>query len=202
MSGRSETTSAAVLPPGRWADGMLPAGVSLGGGTLVKGDFAFKRFLSRLPDGLVIGCGCTMDGARFAIGENGRVSIGDHCYFTNAVLLCERELRIGNFVMIGWNVTIADTDFHPISPAQRLVDAEACSPLGKGRPRPPIASHPVVIEDDVYIGPAATILKGLTIGAGAWIEPGAVVTADVPAGARVLGNPARIVGAAEPEEPR
>ncbi|MBC8132740.1 MAG: sugar O-acetyltransferase, partial [Deltaproteobacteria bacterium] len=38
-----------------------------------------------------------------------------------------------------------------------------------------------------------TILKGVTIGAGAYVEPGSVVTRDVPAGARVRGNPAAIV---------
>jgi acetyltransferase-like isoleucine patch superfamily enzyme len=52
----------------------------------------------------------------------------------------------------------------------------------------------VIIEDDVWIGPNATILKGVRIGAGAFIEAGAMVTHDVPPRARVLGNPAQIVG--------
>ena len=113
-----------------------------------------------------------MDGVHFDLGENGRVTIGDYCYFTNVVLLCELEVRIGNYVVIGWNTTLADSDFHPIAPAQRVADAIACSPLGKGRPRPPVASKAIIIEDDVWIGPNATILKGVRIGAGAWIEPG------------------------------
>jgi maltose O-acetyltransferase len=54
--------------------------------------------------------------------------------------------------------------------------------------------RPVVIEDDVWIGPQAVILKGVTIGAGAFVEPGSVVSTDVPRRARVLGNPARVVG--------
>ena len=49
----------------------------------------------------------------------------------------------------------------------------------------------VLIEDDVWIGPSATILKGVRIGRGAFIEPGAVVTRDVRPGAHVEGNPAR-----------
>jgi acetyltransferase-like isoleucine patch superfamily enzyme len=179
---------------GRWTDGTPPANVLLGSGTLVTGAIAFKRFRSRAERGLEIGGGCTMDGVQFAVGEEGRVLIGDHCFFTNAVLLCELELRIGNRVMIGWNTAIADTDFHPIAPALRIADAEACSPLGKGRPRPPVERRPVVIHDDVYVGPAATILKGVMIGAGAWVEAGSMVTGDVPPGARVLGNPARVVG--------
>lgn len=176
-----------------WTHGTLPANVQLGPHTLVTAEYAFKRFRSRLHPGLVVGAHCTMDGVHFAIGENGRVSIGDYCYFTNAVLLCELELRIGNYVVIGWNATIADTDFHPLAPAERIADAIACSPLGKG-PRPEIARHPVVIEDDVWIGPNATLLKGVRIGAGSWIEAGSLVTRDVPPRTRVLGNPAQIVG--------
>jgi acetyltransferase-like isoleucine patch superfamily enzyme len=188
--------SVETLPPSGWSHGTLPANVRLGSATLVRADYAFKRFQSRQPDGLVIGSNCTMDGVHFAIGREGRVLIGDYCYFTNAVLLCELELRIGNYVVIGWNTTLADTDFHPLAPAERIADALACSPLGQGRPRPPIARRPVVIEDDVWIGPNATILKGVRIGAGAWVEAGSLVTREVPPGSRVLGNPAQILGPA------
>ena len=180
--------------PGRWANGELPANVRVGTNTLISGDYAFKRFRSPCNPALMIGAHCTMDGVHFALGEEGRVEIGDYCYFTNAVLLCELELRIGSYVVIGWNAVIADTDFHPLAPAERIADAVACSPLGKGRPRPAIVSRPVIIEDDVWIGPNATILKGVRIGAGAFIEAGALLTRDVPPRSRVLGNPAQIVG--------
>ena len=86
-----------------------------------------------------------------------------------------------------------DTDFHPIAPALRIADAIACSPLGKDRRRPVVERRPVVIEDDAWIGPNSTILKGVRIGAGAIIEPGSMVTRDVPRGARVMGNPAQLV---------
>ena len=177
-----------------WTDGRLPPNVHLGDNSLLTADYAFKRFLSQVDPGLLVGSNCTLDGVHFAIGREGRVTIGDYCFFTNAVLLCELELRIGNYVVIGWNATIADTDFHPLAPAERVADALACSPLGKGRPRPPIAKERVTIGDDVWIGPNATILKGVTIGAGAFIEAGSLVTRDVPPGARVLGNPAQVIG--------
>jgi len=171
-----------------------PPNVSVGANTLIGGEMSFKRFHSREPDALIIGASCTMDGVHFALGEKGKVRIGDHCYFTNAVLLCELELCIGNYVVIGWNATIADTDFHPLAPAERVADAIACSPLGKGRPRPEISRRPVIIEDDVWIGPNAAVLKGVHIGAGALIEAGSLVTRDVPPHARVLGNPAQVIG--------
>lgn len=173
----------------------IPPNVRMGAGTVITGDHAFRRFKSRLDDALTIGDASTMDGCHFALGESARVRIGRFCCFTNAVLLCESELRIGDYVMMGWNATIADSDFHPIGPAERVADAIACSPLGAGRvPRPAVKCRPVTIGNDVWVGPNATILKGVSIGDGAFIEPGALVTADVPAGVRVIGNPAQIVG--------
>jgi acetyltransferase-like isoleucine patch superfamily enzyme len=180
-------------PADAWLPNKLPANVRIGSNTIVTADYAFKRFLSKQSDGLVIGDNTTMDGVHFAIGREGRVRIGSYCYFTNVILLCELELHVGNYVVIGWNATIADTDFHPLGPAERIADAVACSPLNQGRPRPEIAKRPVIIEDDVWIGPNATILKGVRIGAGAWIEAGSLVTRDVPAGSRILGNPARVM---------
>lgn len=174
----------------------LPPNVRLGDASQVTGGHAFKRFRTRRDPGLVVGAHCMMDGVHFAVGPEGAVFIGDHCYFTNVTLLCDLELCIGNYVIMGWNASLADTDFHPLEPAQRIADAVACSPLGQGRLRPRIECRPVIIEDDVWIGPNATILKGVRIGRGAFIEPGALISRDVPAGARMLGNPAREVGRA------
>ncbi len=179
-----------------WLEGELPANVRVGPHSVITSAYAFKRFRSRLEPALVIGRHGTFDGVHFALGEEGKVEIGDYCYFTNAVLLCELELRIGSYVVIGWNATIADTDFHPLGPAERIADAIACSPLAKGRTRPRIMRQPVIVEDDVWIGPNATILKGVRIGAGAFVEAGALVTRDVPAGKRVIGNPAQVIGEA------
>ena len=189
-----EGTSPQALPPGSWTQGELPKNVRLGANTLITDELAFKRFHSVLPEALTIGAHCTMDGVHFDLGEQGRMVIGDYCYFTNAVLLCELEVRIGSYVVIGWNTTVSDTDFHPLAPAERIADAIACSPLGRGRPRPPVLKRPVIIEDDVWIGPNATVLKGVRIGSGAWIEAGSLVTRDVPPRARILGNPAQVIG--------
>lgn len=192
---RVQDSTAAGATPGSWAQGALPSNVQLGTNTLITGELAFKRFHATDSEALIIGSHCTMDGVHFDLGAGGRMRVGDYCYFTNAVLLCELEIVVGNYVLIGWNTTIADTDFHPIAPAERIADAIACSPLGKQRPRPVVARKPVIIEDDVWVGPNCTILKGVRIGVGAIIEPGSLVTRDVPAGARVMGNPAQVVTA-------
>ena len=124
---------------GIWTHGALPQNVQAGAGTTISGQGAFSRFRGKRTPALRIGASCTMDGVHFAIGEDGLIEIGDYCYFTNAVLLCELSLQIGNYVVIGWNTTLADTDFHPLAPALRIADAVACSPLGAGRQRPAVA---------------------------------------------------------------
>lgn len=181
---------------GRWTDGTLPASIRLGQRTLLRGDHVLRRFRSRLDPAVEAGADTTLDGVHLALGEAGHVVIGDWCHLCSVMLLCELEIWIGSYVAIGWNAAIADTDFHPIAPALRQADAIACSPLGAGRPRPAAICKPVIIEDDVWIGPCATILKGVRIGAGAVIEPGALVSRDVPPGARVTGNPAKVIGEA------
>ena len=178
----------------RWTDGDLPPNVRGGPDTVITARDAFRRFRSQRPEALRLGHHCTMEGVHFAVGEQGEVSIGDYCYFASAVLLCELRIDIGSYVTMSWGVTIADSDFHPLDPAARLADAVACSPAGQGLPRPALVRRPVSIEDYVWIGPAATILKGVRLGQGCVVEPGAVVTTDVPARARVLGNPAQIIG--------
>ena len=182
-----------TLPDGRWTEGTPPENARIGTNSMISGPLAFEHFYSREPSALTIGMHCTMDHVQFSLGPRGRTEIGDYCYFTSVVLLCELELRIGSYVVIGWNTTISDADFHPIAPAARIADAIACSPLGKGRKRPPIACEPVLIEDDVWIGSNAVILKGVRIGSGAVIEPGTLVTRDIPSGCRALGNPAQLI---------
>lgn len=182
-----------------WTGGTLPSNVRLGAGTLITGDKwtndqVFRKFRSRQDPALVIGADCFLDGVLFNVGERGRIFIGDGCRFEEAFLICEDEIRIGSSVTMGWRATIVDSDFHPVPPAERLQDVIACSPLAGARSRPTVPCRPVVIEDDVWIGPNVTILKGVTVGRGAFIEPGAVVVRSVPPRARILGNPAEAVG--------
>jgi hypothetical protein len=48
--------------------------------------------------------------------------------------------------LISWNVGVADSDFHPLQPAQRLIDAQALAPYFKNRPpRPKLRTAPVKI---------------------------------------------------------
>ncbi|CAN5352571.1 hypothetical protein BH24GEM3_BH24GEM3_06950 [soil metagenome] len=179
--------------PGDWFPGQIPSNIEVGENTVVESSFSFKHFFSRVPVGLRVGRNVTFWRTSLAAEENGVIEIGDDCYLANASLVCSERITIGSRVMIAGGVTIADADFHPLTPAARLADTIALSPRGDRFHRPPVDVRPVVIEDDVWIGFNATILKGVRVGAGAVIAPGAMVIRDVPPGAQVAGNPARSV---------
>jgi len=175
----------------------IPKNVHVGAGSVLTGAQLFRRFFSERDPAVTVGAHCHLEDVQLALGRRGHVTVGDHVFAAGLMILSELEIRIGQRVIFSFHVVIADSDFHPLDPAQRMLDAIAISPLhaGVARPeRPAIGSAPVCIEDDVWIGPNATILKGVTIGAGAFIEPGSLVTRDVPPRARVLGNPAQVIG--------
>jgi len=176
---------------GDWFDGRIPVNIQVGENTVLDSSFCFKNYYSGLSVGLKTGCHVTFWRTSIAAEENAMIEIGDYCYIANASLVCSQRITIGNYVFIAGGVTIADSDFHPIGPAERLADSIALSPLGNRKNRPPIKKLPVIIEDDVWIGFNATILKGVHIGAGAIIQPGALVIENVEPGAVVSGNPAK-----------
>jgi len=111
----------------------------------------------------------------------GRLEIGAGTFVNAGVSLCAGELvRIGSRCQIGPRVMIVDNDFHI-----------AGDPLRRSRPRP------VVLDDLVWVGAGAMVLKGVHVGRGATIAAGSVVTKDVPTGAVVAGVPARVIRTAE-----
>jgi acetyltransferase-like isoleucine patch superfamily enzyme len=173
---------------------VLPPNVRVGEGSVLTGEQVFRRFFSERDPAIVIGARSHLQDVQLALGKNAIFSVGECVFAAHMIVLAEQEIRLGNRVFVSFNVVLADTDFHPIDPAQRMADAIAVSPLANGRQRPPIGTAPVIIEDDVWLGANVTVLKGVRIGAGAFVEPGSLVTRDVPSRARVLGNPAQVIG--------
>ena len=177
---------------GAWDYTALPSNISLGSGCFLERKESFQRYRSKREPGLVLGNKvCVYTWSQFNIDPDGSVEIGDESILVGAVFMCNERISIGQRVIVSYNVTIADSDFHPRDPALRRQDAIANSPFGDKSQRPAIASRPVVIEDDAWIGIGAIVLKGVRIGRGARVGAGSVVTADVPAGVSVAGNPAR-----------
>ena len=182
-----------VSLPGDWYHGSIPTNIEVGKNSVIDSSFCFKHYYANGPVGLRIGSNVTIWRASLAADTNGLIEIGDYCYIANASLVCSARITLGSHVWVAGGVTIVDSDFHPITPAGRLVDTIALSPIGDRQRRPQIEVLPVVIEDNVCIGYNATILKGVRVGAGAAIAPGALVNRDVSPGTHVAGNPARPV---------
>ncbi len=178
---------------GAWDYSSLPANVQVGPACFIERKASFARYRSTQPSGVVLGARVKIyTWTEFNVEPSGRVEIGDDSIIVGPVFMCAAQIRIGKRVLISYNVTIADSDFHPLDPEERLRDAIANAPFGDKSSRPPLISAPVEIEDDVWIGIGAIILKGVRIGRGARIEAGTVVTKHVPAHARVVGNPGQI----------
>jgi maltose O-acetyltransferase len=108
-------------------------------------------------------------------GTNIRVGDGVFMNF-NCVILDVVEVSIGEHTQIGPGVQIYTAD-HPRDPGQRARGLEFGRPIRIGR--------------NVWIGGGALVMPGVTVGDDALIGAGSVVTRDVPAGATVMGNPAR-----------
>lgn len=179
--------------PGDWFPGRIPDNIEVGENSVIDSSFCFKHYYATKPVGLRVGSNVTIWRASLAADEHAVIEIGDDCYIANASLVCAESICIGARVMIAGGVTIADSDFHPVAPAARLADTIALSPVGDRKKRPAVEARAVVIEDDVWIGYNATILKGVRVGRGAIVAPGAVVIRDVPPGVEVAGNPAQVI---------
>ena len=124
-----------------------------------------------------------------ALEPESRITIGDGTGISGASIVARRSVTIGSRVLVGAGACIWDTDFHPIDPARR-----------QEHPTRDAACAPVTIEDEVFIGARALVLKGVRIGRGAVIGAGAVVAKDVKSGEIVAGNPARVVSSIDIEK--
>jgi len=179
---------------GDWDYTQLPDTIAVASGCWIERRDSLKACRTRHRPGLIIGARSRLyTWCSFSLDEEARVEIGEDCILTGAVLMCSSKITIGSRVSISYNVTIADSDFHPLDAEARMADAFAIRPMGDKSGRPAIPSAAVVIEDDVQIGLASIILKGVTIGRGAKVLAGSLVSRDVPAGATVAGNPAKLI---------
>jgi len=115
-----------------------------------------------------------------AIAPGAILEVGPNVGMSGVCLCAANSLTIGEHTIIGADVLITDTDFHQPLPGWKWSnDARA-------------ASKPVAIGRGCFIGARAIILKGVTLGDGAVVAAGAVVTRDVPANHLAIGNPATV----------
>jgi acetyltransferase-like isoleucine patch superfamily enzyme len=113
-------------------------------------------------------------------GPNALIEIGDGSGLSNAMIAAYEHVFIGKQVNLGAGCKVMDTDFHPLDLDERIRNVN-------------IPHRPVRIEDGVFIGTEAMILKGVTVGAESVVAAGAVVVKSIPPGEIWGGNPARFI---------
>lgn len=114
-------------------------------------------------------------GSYIRVIKNGHLEINGGFINEGVEITCASKITIGKGATIARDVVIRDYDGHTIE----LPDYQIAKPINIG--------------ENVWIGNRAMILKGVNIGDGAIVGAGSIVTKDVPAGAIVVGNPARVV---------
>lgn len=118
--------------------------------------------------------------------EGANIQIGRDSGLSGTTLCTSISISVGERCLIGADVMITDTDFHPIAPAGRRHASESEA-----------RAKPVVIEDDVFVGARSIVLPGVRIGKGSVIGAGSVVTRNVPPLSVCAGNPARVIRSLE-----
>lgn len=115
------------------------------------------------------------------LSEKAIIYIGKDSGLSGVTICAATSVSIGTYVGLGVNVSIYDTDFHPIDPFERRYEDYKTK------------SSPVIIDDYAWIGGNSIILKGVRIGRGSVVGAGSVVTKDVPDFEIHAGNPARFI---------
>lgn len=112
-------------------------------------------------------------GADVVLFPRSRLRIGTTYINSDCKIRCHESITIGDGCAISHDFTVMDSNAHVLDGSK--------------------GTAPVVIEDHVWIGTRVTILSGVTVGEGAVIAAGSVVTRSVPAGSLVGGVPAKVI---------
>lgn len=153
------------------------------------------------PDSIRIGSHSHICGQLLVFGHGGNIVMGSRCYVGEQTRIWSAaEIRMGDRVLISHLCTIMDNLTHPTDKFERRVQAQHLMEQGFPKDDFNLGERPIVIEDDVLIGCHCLVLRGVTIGQGAVIGAGSVVTSDIPPNTVFAGNPARFIRTIEQGE--
>ena len=131
--------------------------------------------------------------------KEGIVTIGDRSYIGSSTFLSIEKITIGNDVMISWGCTLIDNNSHSLIWTLRRNDVldwkkgVESGGLGVYKNWEVVERKPIIIKDKAWIGFNSILLKGVTIGEGAIVGAGSLVTKNVPDWTIVAGNPAKVI---------
>jgi acetyltransferase-like isoleucine patch superfamily enzyme len=146
-----------------------------------------------------IGENCQISGDFIFEVSTGKVIIGNRTFIGGGIFICVDEIEIGNDVMFSWGCTVADNNSHSHIWSERKNDVIEWkrgldeNNVGVYKNWNNVKKGKIIVKDKAWIGFNSIILKGVTIGEGAIIGAGSVVTKDVPDWTIMGGNPAKII---------
>lgn len=148
---------------------------------------------------LKIGDDCVINGTYVFEMSDAEISIGNRTFVGGGTFICIDKINIGNDVLISWGCTVMDNDAHSLISNERINDVADWkkgldeNKIGFYKDWSNVKKDSIIIRDKAWIGFNCIILKGVTIGEGAIVAAGSVVTKDVPDYAIVGGNPAELI---------
>lgn len=183
---------------GDWYPGAIPDSVAIGAGAFIETSSSFSRFRGQRPSAMRLGDHASAyAGCMFDIGPDAQVQIGDWTLLNGLWIIAESQVSIGAYGLISWNVVVMDcyrAARDILTRRQQLEAFAASRDWNIFNPcRPVDTPHPVMIEDNVWIGFDCCILPGVHIGSGSIIGARSVVNTDIPPNCVAVGNPARVV---------
>lgn len=132
--------------------------------------------------------------------ETGRINIGERSVVGGSTFISRSNITIGNDVTIAAGSFFYDHDSHSVyweyrqnDNTQEIKDIKEHGDSILNKDWEHVCTAPITIKDKAWIGINTIILKGVTIGEGAVVGAGSVVTKDVPDWCVAAGNPAKVV---------
>jgi len=135
-----------------------------------------------------------VDGELVVFNHGGMITIGEYSYIGMGSRIWSGEkVTIGKYVLISHNVGISDTSAHEFNYLERAERYKELIEKGFPKDKAGIKTAAIIIDDYAWINFNSIIMRGITIGKGAIVGAGSVVTKDVPPFTLVAGNPAKII---------
>lgn len=143
---------------------------------------------------------CVLGGNYIFETQTGCITIGDRVHIGHSTFISINEIMIGDDVTIAWDCLFYDHNSHSINWNERQNDTlqeyedlqNGYDPI-KNKNWSVVKSAPIRICNKAWIGVGCKILKGVTVGEGAIVAAGSVVTKNVPPWTVVGGNPAKFL---------
>lgn len=170
--------------------------------------FLIESRFAEIKNKIVVGKDSLLGVQIFLESEDAKIQIGERVYIGKSTIITRNSIKFENDILVAWGVTFYDHDSHSLNHIHRQQDIKQVldsfnntnGDYLHGKNWSNVNSKPIHVKSNSWIGMNSIILKGVTIGEGAIVGAGSVVTKDVPDWSVVAGNPARVIKYLNPDE--